>query len=79
MALPFAFNELSIMEFIAGLPVVSAGFWGTKPNAQMGGERIKVTAQPIGGGSGNAVGQKAMLEVMNERKSIVFGTTTDVK
>ena len=52
----FTFDELTIVQVSARLPVVSTGFRWAKPCAKVSGEGVEVTAQSVGGGCGDASG-----------------------
>ncbi len=75
----FAFDELTIVQLSARLPMVSARFGGTKPRPEMRREGIEVTAQSIGAGCGDASGQQAELEIVNKGECVVFGATTKME
>ena len=67
----FAFDRLSIMKVITGLPMVAAGTGWTKPVPKMSGESVEVTAQTVGGESQHAGG--------GEGESIVLGASAEMK
>ena len=55
MTVAFEFDKLPIRQVHRWLVSGECVLSGTKPSAKVGGERIKVTAETIGGGSRNAV------------------------
>jgi hypothetical protein len=75
----FAFDQLPIVQFIARLPVIGVGFWGTKPVTEVSGEGVEVAAQSVGGDGGDAVLVKTMLEVMDESKGVVLRASAEMQ
>lgn len=75
----FAFDELPVIEILAGLPIICVRSGRTKPQPEVSAEGVEAAVQPAGGDRRHTLRVETSLEVMDEREGVVFGASTDMQ